>query len=243
MELFAKTDRGKVRKENQDSCYIFTPDGQSALMLVCDGMGGHRAGNVASSLTATVFAGQVKEGLEGARASGGVCNLMKGALRNANSAVYKLSISEPECRGMGTTMVSAVIIGHDATVMNVGDSRAYHITGGAIRQVTRDHSVVEDMVRRGDITREESRTHPSKNLITRAVGTVPELEADFFSVALRDGDALILCSDGLTNEVREEELLKAELESATAEDAADRLLELALERGAPDNVTVAVFRR
>lgn len=242
MELFARTDRGIVRKENQDSCYVFS-DEDIALLLVCDGMGGHKAGNVASSLAATVFAGEVKEGLANARVTGAVCSLMKGALRAANSAVYELSLSEPDCRGMGTTVVSAVILGQDATVMNVGDSRAYHITGGTIRQITRDHSVVEDMVRRGDITREQSRTHPSKNLITRAVGTVRDVEADFFSVVLREEDTLILCSDGLSNEVSEEELLAAEMECASAEDVAERLLALALTRGAPDNVTVAVFRR
>lgn len=243
MELSARTDKGIVRKENQDSCYIYSLDEDCALMLVCDGMGGHRAGNVASSLTATVFAGEVREGLLNAKVTGAVCSLMKGALRAANSAVYKLSLTEPDCRGMGTTVVSAVVMDKDATVMNVGDSRAYHVSAGTIRQVTRDHSVVEDMVRRGDITREQSRTHPSKNLITRAVGTVPELEADFFSVALREGDALILCSDGLSNEVTEEEILAAQMECATAEDMAERLLDLALQRGAPDNVTVAVLRR
>lgn len=243
MDLYARTDKGKVRKENQDSCYVFEHDEDVALLVVCDGMGGHKAGNVASSLAATVFAGEVQEGLANAKVTGAVCSLMKGALRSANSAVFELSRSEPECRGMGTTVVSAVVMGADATVMNVGDSRAYHITGTTIRQVTRDHSVVEDMIRRGDITREESRTHPSKNLITRAVGTVPEVEADFFSVALREGDALILCSDGLSNLLTEDEILSLETRSATAEDAAGRLVELALNRGAPDNVTAAVFRR
>lgn len=243
MELFARTDKGIVRKENQDSCYVYSLDNEVAFMLVCDGMGGHNAGNVASSLTATVFAREIQEGLDKARVTGAVCSLMKSGLRTANSAVYKMSLVEPACRGMGTTVVSAVIMGQDATVMNVGDSRAYHITGLSIRQVTRDHSVVEDMVQRGDITREQSRTHPSKNLITRAVGTVPEVEADFFSVVLREGDALILCSDGLSNQVTEEEILAAEVQCATAEDVAGRLLDLALERGAPDNVTVAVFRR
>lgn len=243
MELCARTDKGIVRKENQDSCYVYSLDDEVAMMLVCDGMGGHKAGNVASSLAATVYAGGVKEGLANAKVTGAVCSLMKGALRSANTAVYELSQTEPNCRGMGTTVVSAVIMGQDATVMNVGDSRAYHITERSIRQITRDHSVVEDMVRRGDITREQSLNHPSRNLITRAVGTVPEVEADFFSVLLREGDALILCSDGLSNQVSEKELLSVQLESATAEETAGRLLELALKRGAPDNVTVAVFRK
>lgn len=240
--MFAATDKGVVRRENQDSCYVYSDD-STALMLVCDGMGGHRAGNVASSLAATVFAGEVKEGLANAKVTGAVCSLMKSALRTANSAVYELSTNEPDCRGMGTTVVSAVIMDEDATVMNVGDSRAYHIAGNTIRQVTRDHSVVEDMVRRGDITREQSRTHPNKNLITRAVGTVSEVEADFFSVKLRPGDGLLLCSDGLSNTVSEEELLGAFTASPDVVTATEVLLKLAMERGAPDNVTVAIFRR
>ena len=193
MDLCAITDKGRVRRENQDSCYIYREEENDlALLLVCDGMGGHNAGNVASSLAATVFAGEVKEGLANARVTGAVCNLMKSALRTSNNAVYELSDAEESCRGMGTTLVSAIVLGDDATVMNVGDSRAYHVSADVIRQVTRDHSVVEDMVERGDITREESRTHPSKNLITRAVGTSLFVEADFFSVKLRHGDTLLL---------------------------------------------------
>ncbi len=244
MDLCAITDKGRVRRENQDSCYIYREEENDlALLLVCDGMGGHNAGNVASSLAATVFAGEVKEGLANARVTGAVCNLMKSALRTSNNAVYELSDAEESCRGMGTTLVSAIVLGDDATVMNVGDSRAYHVSADVIRQVTRDHSVVEDMVERGDITREESRTHPSKNLITRAVGTSLFVEADFFSVKLRHGDTLLLCSDGLSNTVSDDEILFIIMGSATMENAGHELMRLALERGAPDNVTVALFRR
>lgn len=244
MDLSAMTDRGRVRKENQDSCYIYREDEHDlALLLVCDGMGGHNAGNVASSLAATVFAGEVKDGLANARVTGALCNLMKGALRTSNDAVYELSKAEESCRGMGTTMVSAIVIGEDVTVMNVGDSRAYHVSADVIRQVTRDHSVVEDMVERGDITREESRTHPSKNLITRAVGTSQYVEADFFSVKLKQGDTILLCSDGLSNTMTDDEILFIIMGSAAMEQAGRELVRLALERGAPDNVTVALFRR
>ena len=243
MELGAVTDKGKVRRDNQDSCFVYSDeDTNMSLLLVCDGMGGHNAGNVASSLAATVFAGEVKEGLKNASVTGAVCSLMKGALRSANRAVFDLGRTDIQCRGMGTTVVSAVIKGEDATVMNVGDSRAYHMTGGEIRQVTRDHSVVEDMVERGDITREESRTHPNKNLITRAVGTSRDVEADFFSVSLKAGDGLMLCSDGLSNMVTDGEMLEAFENAGTAQGACDRLLELALSRGATDNVTVAILK-
>lgn len=244
MDLGAVTDRGKVRKDNQDSCYVYqeTEDEGVALLLVCDGMGGHNAGNVASSLAATVFAGEVRDGLKNARVTGAVCRLMKDALRKANRAVYDLGKTDAQCRGMGTTLVSAVVMDGDATVMNVGDSRAYHISDGAIRQVTRDHSVVEDMVERGDITREQSINHPNKNLITRAVGTSKDVDADFFSVGLKPGDGIILCSDGLSNTVTDEEMLNAFLDVYTAQEACGELLELALSRGATDNVTAVILK-
>lgn len=243
MDSFAITDKGSVRKANQDACLIHREEEKgTALLLVCDGMGGHNAGNVASSLAASVFAGEVKEGLAKARVTGGVCSLMKSALKTSNSAVFELSAAEESCRGMGTTMVSAVIIGGEATVMNVGDSRCYHMSRGLLRQVTRDHSVVEEMVERGEITREESRHHPRKNLITRAVGTSSDLEADFFSVSLSAGDTLLLCSDGLSNVLTDGELSAFLAGSESAESVCRGLIDEALRRGAPDNVTAVVFR-
>ncbi len=244
MDAWAITDRGRVRKANQDACCAhLEEEHDTALLLVCDGMGGHNAGNVASSLAATVFAGEVGEGLANARVTGAVCTLMKGALRTANDSVFNLSMADAGCKGMGTTMVSAVVTGDDATVMNVGDSRAYHMSDGLLRQITRDHSVVEDMVERGEITRDQSRRHPQKNLITRAVGTSPEVEADFFSVTLKKGDVLLLCSDGLTNVVTDEDIART-LENTENTQAACRvLLEMALTMGAPDNVTVVILRR
>lgn len=242
MDSCAITDKGRVRKGNQDACFIHRDDErETALLLVCDGMGGHNAGNVASSLAATVFAGEVRDGLANARVTGAVRELLDGALRTANSAVYELSRADESCRGMGTTMVAAVVTGRDATFMNVGDSRGYLLTDGALRQVTRDHSVVQDMVERGEITREQSRTHPRKNLITRAVGTSYDIEADFFTVTLKEGDRILLCSDGLSNVVTDPEISETLSFARDAATACGLLMEAALERGAPDNVTVAVL--
>ncbi len=242
MDSCAITDRGCVRKGNQDACFIHRDDGrETALLLVCDGMGGHNAGNVASSLAATVFAGEVREGLPNARVTGAVRELLDGALRTANSAVYELSRADESCRGMGTTMVAAVVMGKDATFMNVGDSRGYLLSGGVLRQVTRDHSVVQDMVERGEITREQSRTHPRKNLITRAVGTSYDVEADFFALRLKEGDRILLCSDGLSNVVTDAEITETLSFAKDTATACGLLMETALERGAPDNVTVALL--
>ncbi len=242
MDSCAITDKGCVRKGNQDACYVHRDDRNgTALVLVCDGMGGHNAGNVASSLAATVFAGEVKEGLANARVTGDLRSLMKDALRTANAAVYSLGEAEPSCRGMGTTLVAAVVTGLDAAFINVGDSRAYHLSGGVLRQVTRDHSVVEDMIERGEITREQSRTHPRKNLITRAVGTAKSVEPDFFTLTLREGDRLLLCSDGLSNVIADDEIAEALNFTRDVDTACKLLLQMALDRGAPDNVTVAAL--
>lgn len=242
MDSCAITDKGCVRKGNQDACYVHLDDKNgTALVLVCDGMGGHNAGNVASSLAATVFAGEVKDGLANASVTGDVQSLMEDALRTANAAVYELGETEPSCRGMGTTLVAAVVTGREAAFINVGDSRAYHMTEGVLRQVTRDHSVVEDMVERGEITREQSRTHPRKNLITRAVGTARNVAPDFFNVSLREGDRLLLCSDGLSNVITDDEIAEALNFTRDVDTACRLLLQMALDRGAPDNVTVAAL--
>ncbi len=241
MDFWAITDRGIVRRQNQDACAASVLNG-FAFLLVCDGMGGANAGDVASKLTVTVFSAEVQkrvaEGMRGEALQGA----MEGALDVANDAVYQLSLANAACSGMGTTVVCAMAADGEATVLNVGDSRAYAVSGGSIRQITRDHSVIEDMIRRGELTREESRHHPNKNLITRALGTAPGVECDFFTVPLSPGDGLLLCSDGLSNVISEEELLEAVRRDEPAEMCCKKLLDLALSRGAPDNVTVILYR-
>ena len=144
--------------------------------------------------------------------------------------------------GMGTTFVAAIARDNELTVINVGDSRAYLISGGEIRQITRDHSLVEDMVERGDITREQSRNHPNKNYITRAVGTMATVVSDVFIETAGPGDTVLLASDGLTNIVFDAEIRDAVLGEYDVRRSCERLMELALSRGAPDNVTVAALR-
>ena len=142
---------------------------------------------------------------------------------------------------MGTTMVAALVVEQTAYLLNIGDSRAYHISREGIRRVTRDHSVVEDMVARGDITPEEARNHPRKNLITRALGSEERIRADLYEQALAGGDFLLLCSDGLSNIVTDQEMLYEALHGGAPEDCCQRLLDIAMSRGAPDNVTAVLF--
>mgnify|MGYP002571319449 FL=1 len=143
---------------------------------------------------------------------------------------------------MGTTMVAALVVGQNAYILNIGDSRCYLVQPDGIRRLTRDHSVVEDLVTRGKITPEQARQHPQKNLITRALGAEAQLRADLYRQALSPGDALLLCSDGLSNVVTEQEVLYEVLHGGPAEDCCRRLLDIALLRGAPDNVTAVLLQ-
>ena len=243
MNSCALTDKGIVRTQNQDSFYVSCLDDKNAaILIVCDGMGGARAGNVASDLACKVFSDSVRKAVERNVSDKDLSDAMKNALGVANTAVYELSCTDAECRGMGTTLVAAVARGELLTVLNVGDSRLYRISGGAIELVTRDHSVVEDMIQRGKITREESRNHPNKNLITRAVGTAQEVRSDVFTLTIKKGDRLLLCSDGLSNMLEDDEMLEIINSGGSTDDAAAELMKKALDRGAPDNVTLVLFQ-
>lgn len=238
MKAWGITDKGAVRQQNQDAFSIqLTEDGEFAVCIVCDGMGGARAGNVASALAVDIFITELHRRMEEQGDKAQPSELALRAVKLANTVVYEQARSSQQFAGMGTTLVAAVIRSGEAAVVNVGDSRAYRIGEEGIQRVTKDHSVVEDMVDRGDITPEEARQHPSKNLITRALGTEPDVMCDSFLVTLRKGEFLLLCSDGLINTVQEQEILYEVLHGGERPECCRRLLDIALSRGAPDNVT------
>lgn len=244
MNYFGITDKGKVRKNNQD---IFLCEDirliDSVLLAVCDGMGGAKSGNIASAMTADVFKDTILENIDVFGDAEALAVQMKCAAEKANTVVHEKSITDADCSGMGTTLVAAIVNNEGAVVLNIGDSRAYLISrSNGISQITRDHSYVEDMVVRGDITREEARRHPNKNLITRAVGTSENVLADTFIVSLKEGDRLLLCSDGLSNVVEDEQLCYEILKSDDMEACCNDLVKAALDAGAPDNVTAALIR-
>ena len=239
MNVWGITHRGMVREQNQDAFACRTlPDGR-IIALVCDGMGGARAGNVASTMAVDIIMDEFLAEEEGAR----TLDSLKAAAALANRRIFQRAAGEESCAGMGTTLVAALADGEEALILNEGDSRAYHLSeeGGIVR-VTRDHSLVEDLVQRGELTREQARTHPHKNLITRALGAEPELRADVFRQPLAAGDYLLLCSDGLSNVVSEQELLYEVVHGGEACTCCRRLLEIALHRGAPDNVTAVLIQ-
>lgn len=239
MQVWGVTDRGAVRQQNQDAYAARVLEDGRAIALVCDGMGGARAGNVASTMAVELFMEEfLKPGQEGP-----VEEQMGHAASVANQAVFQRSAADPECAGMGTTMVAVLAGAEEAVILNEGDSRCYHINDEGIVLVTRDHSLVEDLVERGELTREQARTHPHKNLITRALGAEPVLMADCFRQPLAPGDHLLLCSDGLSNVVNEQEMLYEVVHGGETEQCCQRLLNIALSRGAPDNVTVVLIKR
>ena len=237
MQAWGLTHRGAVRQQNQDAFAIQRLDDGRVVALVCDGMGGARAGNVASSMAVKLF---MEEFL---RTSGREEERMRQAAALANREVFQRSLQDQDCTGMGTTLVAALAGEGGAVILNEGDSRAYHISQSGISLVTRDHSLVADLVERGELTREEAKNHPNRNLITRALGADPGLMADCFRQPMAPGDYLLLCSDGLSNVVEEQEMLYEVIHGEGDESCCQRLLDIALSRGAPDNVTAVLIRR
>jgi len=233
MNFWSMTDIGAVRNDNQDSLQVEWLDRGTALAVVCDGMGGANAGSTASSMAVGEFVAAVN--------AGGRTDwpeTLLHAVDRANEAVFEASLREPRYEGMGTTLVAALITPEMNYIVNVGDSRCYQILEGDISQVTRDHSLVEDLLDRGDITREQARVHPQKNLITRALGVERSVRADLFQRP-NQGGYLLLCSDGLSNILTDEEI-RREVVAEDKDGCCRRLLHLALERGAPDNVTAVI---
>lgn len=238
------TDKGTVRSQNQDFYALDLVAGRDvALCVVCDGMGGANAGNVASSIAVEAFMDHMKQGLKTANGMAELSGLVRRSASYANSMVFEVARSEPVYFGMGTTLVGALIMGEYASIINVGDSRAYHITTEGIWRITKDHSLVEDMIDRGDLTREEAESHPDKNLITRALGVEPGVLCDVFEIRIRKGECLLLCTDGLTNCVGESILWETVALSKDRATCCRKLIDLAIEAGATDNVTAVLLEK
>ena len=237
MQSWGLTDKGCVRKMNQDAYEIQQLDRNTLLCVVCDGMGGAKSGNIASSLAVDVFSQEIQRtwmaNMEWDKAD----QILKSAVKLANFTVYDQAMQFEEFDGMGTTLVAAFIRGRRVSFVNVGDSRAYIINQNGIRQITKDHSVVQMMVDRGELTAEMAKSYPGKNLITRAVGTEITVSSDIFRQELNKGDFLLLCSDGLSNLMDDQEILFEVVHGVNKERCCKRLLDIAISRGSPDNVT------
>ena len=212
-------------------------DRNTLLCVVCDGMGGAKSGNVASTLAVEVFVEEVRRTWVPSMDPEAAEQMLRGAVKLANFTVYDQAQEIEEFHGMGTTLVAMLISGKDVTVVNVGDSRAYRVSKDGIRRVTTDHSLVQMMVQRGELTPELARTYPGKNYITRAIGTEAIVECDVFHLTVERGDCLLMCSDGLSNMMDDQEILFEVVHGVNKEQCCQRLLDIAKNRGAPDNVT------
>ena len=237
MQSWGLTDAGCVRKQNQDAFHIEKIDRNTLLCVVCDGMGGAKSGNIASSLAVDVFVQEVKRSWKAVMDQERIDMMLRSAVKLANFTVYDQAKQFEEFDGMGTTLVAALIKGKKATIVNVGDSRAYGIDAEGIRQISVDHSLVQMMVDRGELTPELARTYPGKNFITRAIGTEAFVLCDIYHVDLSRGDYILLCSDGLSNVMDDQEILFEVVHGVNKQHCCQRLLNIAVSRGAPDNVT------
>lgn len=246
MKSFGITDRGKVRRDNQDSFLIDRIDEKelASLPVLCDGMGRGEGRQHRRDLAAKTYVGELSQKMKITRQKKpDVKAMMIQACHLANHMIYGYSCFDTDYTGMGTTMVSAVVVGDDVYVLNVGDSRAYRITRRKMVQITRDHSLVQDMVDRGEITPEQARTHPRRNVITRALGVDENVPCDIFKPRLSRGDMLLLCSDGLTNMLEDREIFEFSKENADPLSLGRALMDEALARGATDNVTIVIISK
>jgi serine/threonine protein phosphatase PrpC len=245
LQLFAeaRTDIGLVRKNNEDNYLIDVPAG---LLVVADGMGGHASGEVASTIATDIVRDYFKLVPEGRPPVVGECredfsdmtNWIGAAIRIANTAVYEAAQSDPKLQGMGTTIAAVLIHENKLSIAHVGDSRVYLIRAGDIEQLTDDHSLVYEQVRRELITKDEAQKSDMKNILTRAVGIASDVEIDFNELTLMAGDVLILCSDGLTSMVSDDDILSTVMATDNPFEACNNLVEMANTNGGKDNVTV-----
>lgn len=241
IQLFGNTDVGVVRKQNEDG-YFFrrSSDGTRGYAVVCDGMGGANAGEVASEIAVRTFVQKADALIQGAMDMESMRKTILEAAEEGNRQIYERASANEDCAGMGTTLVCMLYQDHEAVIGNIGDSRAYLLDEHGMIQVTEDHSLVQEMVKRGELTPYQAQRHPSRNVITRALGVDAAVPCDLFELTPKAGQFLLLCSDGLTGEISEPEIYYEIFQSEQPETACERLIDMAKQRGGHDNITLVV---
>lgn len=241
MNIFGKSDIGLVRQTNQDSFSVGKIHENMVWAVVCDGMGGASGGNVASSESVKVIIEQIKElGIPENISNEELSSFMVDAVKKANTHVFEMAQNNYELSGMGTTCEFVFVINNRVHVAHVGDSRTYLIRNSRIIQITEDHSFVQEMVKQGQLTREEAENHPNKNIITRAVGVGFDVDVDYIETDFEQGDKILTCTDGLSNMVPAAEMLSIVLEN-DGKTAVEKLVERAVSEGGYDNITVTAI--
>ena len=236
MKIVAKTDKGLKRENNQDSYAAGELSGGAVFAVVCDGMGGAAEGALASSVAVKVIREKISAGYSSGMSDLSIKSLLVSAVENANKAVYDVSLSDPEYEGMGTTVVACIATDEFVYIVYAGDSRAYLIRNGEPVQITRDHSVIQNMIENGEITPEEALDHPQKHVITRALGVDSKIKLDFCQEDF-DDEILLLCSDGLTNFISVSDIGEI-LSAGIDDDSVNKLVDKANTNGGGDNITV-----
>lgn len=238
MKTFSMTDVGRRREMNQD--YMFTSETAVGklpnLFIVADGMGGHKAGEYASKFTVDTMVDIIKNTEKDEPVAA-----IKQAVTEANRLLMTEAKADESKAGMGTTVVAATLIDRTLYAANVGDSRLYVLNQDTIKQITRDHSLIEEMIRLGEMDKADAKDHPDKNIITRAVGVAPELAIDFFEIEIKNGDIILLCTDGLTNMIEDEDIRRIVLSQRDIVERTEKLIETANENGGRDNITVVLL--
>lgn len=237
MKTFSKTDIGKMRDVNQDYVYVTdSPVGNIPnLFVVADGMGGHKAGDFASKYTVEVLERELRYSHEN-----GPEAMLKGAIQTANHKLIEAAENDVKLEGMGTTLVAATVIERTLYFANIGDSRLY-LLNKEIKQLSKDHSLVEEMVRLGGIRAEDARNHPDKNVITRAIGAKEDVEIDFFEYRLKKGDMVLMCTDGLSNMLDDDEIFSVVKSGRDLVESVELLIKRANDNGGKDNIGIVLF--
>lgn len=240
MKVHSQTDVGLVRTLNEDACSTGLLGENGAWAVVCDGMGGANGGEVASGIAVKSIEQQILSAYEEDFKHEEMKLMLSTLIFHANSAVYDMAQENESLRGMGTTVVVAIVLDNVAHIAHAGDSRAYLLHNGSIMQLTTDHSMVQELIKNGDLTVEQAKVHPQKNIITRALGVNPVVEIDYEEVKLAEGDRILICTDGLTNYIEAVEIreLAEKLDSVSL---TDKLVAIAKENGGGDNITVAIL--
>ena len=241
MQINGNTDVGRTRIANEDAYRFGTFDDGASWAIVCDGMGGVHGGKIASSTAIDMVSQKIRKCYNPSMGMASVENLLLSSITTANCIVYDRGIGDSEIEGMGTTIVAVIIKNGEACIAHVGDSRAYKISDGKIQLITKDHSLVQEMLDLGQITQSEFENHPRKNIITRAMGVEEKIEIEFNTVEFGADDVLILCSDGLSGLVEQKDLLEI-YNSSEFSTLSDKYIEAANDNGGVDNITVVVMK-
>ncbi len=239
MQISFQTNIGRKRKNNQDTVGIFLNQEDVSLAIVADGMGGHQAGDTASNLLVTNLGASWEQTVLSERDA--VVDWLLTYIQKENTAIFQKGLNNPALFGMGTTIVAAIMLEKELILAHVGDSRAYLIRDNHISQLTEDHSLVNELVKAGEITAEMAATHPRRNVLTRSVGMPEEVEVDISFVAVSEGDKVLLCSDGLTNMLSDNDIKDIVLETTPLDDRVRTLIDEANEAGGSDNITVLLI--